>query len=108
MQTTARATRAERVTMFEDRAEVVRRAVFPVTPGVRTEACAGVSLLVDDGTVQAKVIQGPARVLSTRVLRRKHLEKALGREEIDALERAARDARERMTVADQAIERTQR
>lgn len=108
MQENSRATRAERVTMFEDRAEVVRRAVFPVQPGVSLEACAGMSLLVDDGTVQAKVIKGPARVLSARILRREHLEKALGREEIDALERAAREARERMNAADQAIERTQR
>lgn len=107
-QDSSRSTRAERVTMFEDRAEVVRRASWKVTPGVRMEACAGISLLVDDGTVQAKVIQGPARVLSVRVLRRVHLEKALGREEIDALERAAREARERMNAADQTIERTQR
>lgn len=108
MQVNSRATRAERVTMFEDRAEVVRRAVFSVQPGIRVEACAGVSLLVDDGTVQTKVIKGSARILSARVLRREHLEKALGREEIDALERAAKEARERMTAADLAIERAQR
>lgn len=103
-----RVTRAERVTMFEDRAEVVRRVVFSIAAGARIESCAGISLLVDDGTVQAKVIRGAARVLSARVLRRMHLEKALGREEIDALERKAREARERMAAADQSIERTQR
>ncbi|HMY15522.1 MAG TPA: DUF4139 domain-containing protein [Polyangium sp.] len=102
------ATRAERVTLFEDRAEVVRRAVLQGTAGVRVEAFAGVSLVVDDGTVQAKVLRGTARVLSVRVVRRMHLEKALGREEIEALEAASRDARERMAAADQAIERTQR
>lgn len=103
-----RKTRVERVTMFEDRAEVVRRAAFHVTRGVQMQACTGVSLLVDDGTVQAKVIHGPARVLSVRVLRQVHLEQALGREEIDALERAAREARAKIIAAEQAIERTQR
>lgn len=103
-----RSTRAERVTLFEDRAEVVRRAVFSVTQGAHMEACGGISLLVDDGTVQAKVIRGSAKVLSARVLRRMHLEKTLGREEIDALEKASREARERIGAADQAIERTQR
>ena len=103
-----RATRVERVTLFEDRAEVVRRAVFSVKPGSNLEACAGISLFVDDGTAQAKVIRGSARVLSVRVLRRAHLEKALGREEIDALVQAAREAQERMTAADLKIERTQR
>ncbi len=108
MQATAHETRAERVTMFEDRAEVVRRASFRVPAGVRVQACAGVSLAVDDGTVQAKIVKGAARVLSARVLRRVHLEKALGREEIDALMRAAREARERIIAAEQAIERAQR
>jgi uncharacterized protein (TIGR02231 family) len=108
MQVISRATRAERVTMFEDRAEVVRRAVLTVQAGVRTETFVGVSLLVDDGTVQAKVLKGSARILSTRVLRRMHFEKTLGREEIEALERAEREARERMSAADQAIERAQR
>jgi N-terminal domain of unknown function (DUF4140) len=103
-----RTTRVERVTLFEDRAEVVRRAVFPVKPGSSWEACAGISLFVDDGTAQAKVIRGSARVLSVRVHRRAHLERALGREEIDGLIQAAREARERMTAADLKIERSQR
>lgn len=102
------ATRAERVTLFEDRAEVVRRAVMTGTLGVRVEAFAGISLIVDDGTVQAKVLRGAAQVLSVRVVRRVHLEKALGREEIDALETASREARERMAAADLGIERLQR
>jgi uncharacterized protein (TIGR02231 family) len=100
--------RAQRVTLFEDRAEVVRKSSFAVTPGVRIEGCAGISMLVDDGTVQAQVVEGSARVLSVRVLRRMHLEKALGRGEIEALEKARDEARRRMMAADQAIERTQR
>jgi uncharacterized protein (TIGR02231 family) len=104
----AHPSRAERVTLFEDRAEVVRRASFRAEPGARWEAIAGASLLVDDGSVQAKVLSGAARVLSVRVLRRAHNERTLGREEIEALEKAAKAARERATAALQAIERLQR
>jgi len=108
MQPTIRESRAIRVTLFEDRAEVLRKSSFSAKPGVRVETCGGISLFVDDGTVQAHVVQGSARVLSVRVLRRMHLEKALGRQEIEALEKAEQDARMRMHAADQAIERTQR
>ena len=104
----AHPSRAARVTLFEDRAEVVRRASFRAAKGARWEAIAGVSLLVDDGTVQAKITKGEARVLSARVLRRAHEERALGREEIEALEREARAARDRVAAADQALDRLQR
>ncbi|WP_170319585.1 mucoidy inhibitor MuiA family protein [Polyangium spumosum] len=100
--------RAARVTLFEDRAEVVRRASFRAAKGTRWEAIAGVSLLVDDGTVQARITRGEARVLSARVLRRAHEERALGREEIEALEREVRAARDRVVAADQAVDRLQR
>jgi histidine phosphotransferase ChpT len=43
-------------------------------------------------------------VLSARVLRRAHEERALGREEIEALEREARAARERVAAADLAAQ----
>lgn len=108
LQQLPRNTRAVRVTLFEDRAEVLRKASFSAKSGVFTETCAGISMLVDDGTVQAHVVAGSARVLSVRVLRRMHLEKALGREEIEALEKAYQDGRARIIKADQAIERTQR
>ncbi len=104
----AHPSRAQRVTLFEDRAEVVRRASIRVAKGARWESIAGISLLVDDGTVQAKVVKGEARVLSARVLRRAHEERALGREQIEALEREARAARDRVAAADRAIERMQR
>lgn len=108
LQELSSSSRAIRVTFFEDRAEVLRRTSFHVKSGVFTGTCAGISMLVDDGTVQAHVVGGSARVLSVRVQRRMFLEKALGREEIDALEKAAQDCRLRMSNADQAIERTQR
>lgn len=100
--------RAERVTLFEDRAEVVRRANVRVRAGSVWEAIAGISLLVDDSTVQAKVLSGPARVLSVRVLRRAHQERVLGREEIEALEKASKEAEARVRAAAQTIERTER
>ncbi len=105
---TAIASRAERVTLFEDRAEVTRRATFTAKKGARWEAFAGVSLLVDDGSVQAKVVSGKARVLAVRVLRRAHLAHVLGREEIEALEKASKDAETRVKQAGQTIERAQR
>jgi len=104
----AHPSRAERVTFFEDRAEVTRRASLRVVKGTRWEAIGGVSLLVDDGTVQAKITKGEARVLSARVLRRAHSEQALGREQIEALEREERAARSRVEAADAAIERARR
>lgn len=108
LQEVASSSSAVRVTLFEDRAEVLRRTSFSVKSGVFTGVCAGISMLVDDGTVQAHVVGGSARVFSVRVIRRMFLEKALGREEIEALEKAVRDNRLRMSSADQAIERTQR
>jgi len=100
--------RAVRVTLFEDRAEVVRRAALRAEAGAHWVSIGDVSLVVDDGTVQAKVVSGAARVLSARVLRRVRAERALGQEEIQRLEGAARDARERSAAALQAIERQQR
>jgi uncharacterized protein (TIGR02231 family) len=105
---TAHPTRATRVTFFEDRAEVVRRATLTSSAGTRWEALAGISLLVDDGTVQAKVVGGEARVLAARVRRRAHTERTLGREEIEALEQKAREARARAAEAELAIDRAKR
>jgi len=104
----ALSSRAERVTFFEDRAEVVRRAKRKLAKGSRWEVIEGVSLFVDDGTVQAKVLSGAARVLSVRVLRRAHQERALGREEIEALEEKAKAATLRARAATEAVERGQR
>ncbi len=100
--------RAERVTLFEDRAEVVRRATLRVEAGSSWVAIVGVSLVVDDATVQAKVISGAARVLSARVLRKVRTEAALGREEIEKLEASVREASAQVAAAQQAIERAQR
>jgi uncharacterized protein (TIGR02231 family) len=100
--------RAVRVTLFEDRAEVVRQAAMRVEAGARWVSIGGVSLVVDDGTVQAKVVSGAARVLSARVLRRAGIERALGQEEIERLEEATREAQDRAATALGVIERQQR
>jgi len=84
--------RVTRVTLFEDRAEVTRRATAPATPQASWVAIAGVSPYVDERSVQARASGSGARVLAARVRLRAHRERALGRAEIEALEAAARRA----------------
>lgn len=111
--------RAVQVTLFEDRAEVVRTARAPVAAGTGWIAIGGVSPFVDERSVQARVAgsaqgaQGAhastgVRVLSARVLWRAHREAALGREEIDALEQEGLRARKAVEAAGRAIERANR
>jgi uncharacterized protein (TIGR02231 family) len=100
--------RAVRVTLFEDRAEVVRTARAVVTAGAAWVAIAGVSPFVDDRSVQARAVGEAARVLSARVLWRAHREAALGREAIDALEAEARRAQKLAETAGRALERAER
>jgi uncharacterized protein (TIGR02231 family) len=101
--------RAQRVTLFEDRAEVTRAAEVAVPAGVAWVALAGVSPFVDERSVQARLLtKGAARVLSARVLRRAHLEKALGREQIEALEAEAEEARRSLVEIRQAKDRAAR
>jgi uncharacterized protein (TIGR02231 family) len=103
--------RARRVTLFEDRAEVVREAEVTLSPGSRVVAIGGVSPFVDERSIQARASlpkgsEGdPPRVLSARVRWRAHEEKELGREAIDALEQEARTAAARAREAEDALER---
>jgi len=99
--------RAQRVTFFEDRAEVTRTAAIELAPGATWIALAGVSPYVDERSVQARVLTGKARVLSARVRRRAHLETDLGREAIEALEAEARDARRRRQESSDALSRAE-
>ena len=85
--------RAHRVTLFEDRAEVTRAAEASVVAGSSWIAVGGVSPFVDERSVQIKA-EG-ARVLSARVHFHTHHEKTLGREAIEALEDEVRAARRR-------------
>lgn len=97
--------RAAQVTLFEDRAEVVRTATAQVAAGTGWVAVGGVSPFVDERSVQARIAGSGARVLSARVLFRAHREAALGREAIDALKADGRRARKASEAAAKAIER---
>jgi uncharacterized protein (TIGR02231 family) len=97
--------RALRVTLFEDRAEVTRSAVGTKAAGTSWIAVSGVSPFVDERSVQVKAAGDGVRVLSARVRFHTHLEKALGREAIAALEAEERAARRSANEADDAHER---
>lgn len=98
------ASRAVRVTLFEDRAEVTRAAGVTLARGTAWVALAGVSPFVDERSVQARVIEG-ARVISARVRWRAHLEKELGREQLEALEAEAKAASLGAADAERALDR---
>jgi uncharacterized protein (TIGR02231 family) len=97
--------RATRVTLFEDRAEVVRTATATLRAGAQWAALGGASPFVDDDTVQARVAGEGVRVLAARVLRFVHYEPREGREAIDRLEGEARAAREGAEAARQEASR---
>jgi uncharacterized protein (TIGR02231 family) len=99
--------RAEAVTLFEDRAEVVRVARVSLGAGARWVGLAGVSPFVDDDTVQARVGGGRARVLAARVLRFVHHEPGAGREAVDRLEREALAARDELAAARHEVVRAE-
>ena len=97
--------RALRVTLFEDRAEVTRSAEVDAASGASWFAVGGVSPFVDERSVQIKAAGEGVRVLSARVRFHTHLEAALGREAIAALEAEKRAAGRRLKEIDQAQER---
>lgn len=100
---------ARAVTLFEDRAEVVRAARVEVQAGAQWIAIGGVSVFVDERTVQARIAGADeVRVTAARVRWRAHREAALGREAIDALEREEREASLRAGAAERARDRASR
>jgi uncharacterized protein (TIGR02231 family) len=103
--------RAVKVTLFEDRAEVVRAAHVEIAAGTSWVSLDGVSPFVDERSVQARLTGEAAegvKVLSARVRWRTHLERALGREEIDALVQKERAAQRVVREQDLAIDRATR
>ncbi len=81
--------RAERVTFFEDRAEVRRVAVASLQPGVQTVHVEGVSLLVDDSSLVVRLRSGGvgrSRVLTSKVRRNFVRESSTSAEDVAALE----------------------
>ncbi len=67
----------------------------------------GVSPFVDERSVQIKAAGEGVRVLSARVRFHSHLEQALGREAIEALETEERAALRRLVEAERALERAE-
>ena len=102
--------RALAVTLFEDRAEVRRAADVEATAGSSWVAVGGVSPFVDERSVQIKIVGASegARVLAARVRFHTHLERALGREALEALEAEERGAARRKEEAESALDRAQR
>ena len=99
--------KAVRVTFFEDRAEVVRRATCDVSAGITWVAIAGVTPAVDDRSLVVGVVGDGARVVATRVVRAIVPVSAAGNDERDAADRDAAEADARRTAADRGVRRTE-
>lgn len=103
--------RATRVTLFEDRAEVTRVAEVSFVKGTAFLAIEGVTAFADERSVEARIIategaEAPvARILSARVRYRIVAEKKLGREAIEAIEAEARAARDHIRELGEEIAR---
>jgi uncharacterized protein (TIGR02231 family) len=78
--------RATRVTLFEDRAEVVREATADVPAGVAWVTVTGLSLFVDDSSLVASTTASGARVIGARIRRTLRQVPAADPAEIGALE----------------------
>lgn len=95
-------TRACAVTVFEDRAEVTRRATLD---RLSDRVClTGLSPYVDERSLRASA-SGTARVLSARVRWRTRAESAASPDEVDSLRSAVTTARDALTEAKSAWER---
>ena len=101
------ASRAESVTLFEDRAEVRRRAQVQLPAGVSTVRVAGLSVVVDDGSLLAAVAGSArgVRVLDARIVRRA-VPVAESTKAVPALEAELEAARARAELAEAAVERS--
>lgn len=99
-------TRPSRVLLYEDRAEVTRRASLEgIGAGLHWVMCRGITLFVDDRSVQVRVVEGEARVVSARVTRNVSREPTLDQEALLELEQADLAAVERMENARRDIAR---
>jgi len=93
-----------RVTLFEDRAEVVRRARCTVPAGVSWVRLGGVSTMVSDPSVLPSLSSGAARVLASRVVRRVREVPVCADTEVRSAEADFRAAVTRRVAADRAVE----
>jgi uncharacterized protein (TIGR02231 family) len=99
--------RAVKVTFFEDRAQVVRVGSVAVTAGASWVALAGLSPVVDDGSLEVRAPAG-IKVLGARIRRRVVHEAAAGREALAALEAELSAAEDAVVAAERALARAQR
>lgn len=98
-------TRATRVIFFEDRAEVVRAARLSLPEGLSWVALRGVTPYLDDRSIQARVLEGEAKVVSARVRRRTSYETALSTDALRALEQEEAEAEKALRALDNRLER---
>lgn len=97
--------RAVRVTFYEDRAEVVRRARVRLQRGRSEPWISGLSLFVDDSSLRVKVDGAAVSVLAASVARRSRKERSLSDADVSRLEATREQARTEVTRINRAIER---
>jgi uncharacterized protein (TIGR02231 family) len=95
----------EKVTLFEDRAEVTRRAKAALPAGTSWVAIGGVTALVDDTSLATTIAGERARVVATRIVRQVREERAAGDEEVSRAEADERAAVRRRIEAERAVVR---
>lgn len=93
-----------RVTLFEDRAEVLRQARCAVPAGVSWVRLAGVATMVADSSVLPRVSGGSARVLLSRVVRRVREVPLCDESEVKNAEADCRAAVARRVAAERSLE----
>ncbi len=99
---------AVQITFFEDRAEVVRRAIVQVPAGCSWVTLLGAGVFLDDPSVVVKVRGDGVRTLSTRVLRSMRSISELGPDEVKRLEAESRKAERERKEAEQGLDRVDR
>lgn len=97
--------RAAMVRLYEDRAEVVRRAAVELSSGPQWIAVSGVTALIDDRSVQAEIRADGARVVSARVLRRVHPQGVDGLQVVENLQQRAEQLLDDLRRAERAEQR---
>lgn len=101
----AASSEAVRVTFFEDRAEVQRRAVCDVPSGVSIVLVSGVTVAIDDPSLVAGIKGDRARVIAARVVRRARTEPTGSKGELAATEALRDEARRGLADAEAALAR---
>lgn len=96
---------AVQVTFFEDRAEVIRRTTVQLPEGCSFVTLLGASVFLDDPSVVVKALGGDVRTLGTRVLRSMRTIPEAGPGEIELLQKALKQATDKRTQAQQALDR---